>query len=1023
MKNGLTIFAVVILTTTMAMGELVGYWPLDEGTGLTAADSSGHGKTGVLYAADSNNYPAWITGHNGSGGALQFNANTTGSSNWNHVVVDINTADGLASLGRVFTVAAWVRRDTLDYLDWPRIIDTDAYDVELALDPDGDSASWDPYDYFYSDVNTPWALSIGLENDVQKTLGSWYHLAITSNGQVVTKYVNGIAVHTTSTPLNSLPVATTDFYIASKTQGDAYFTGALDDVAVWAGKYLPVSEIAKLVDGTATPLTVVESSGTVAPVYYIETPLYVLAPNPAALNVDGIQMMSVINNQVVYNTSWIFPEPNSQLAIKPFAWFVKNETNYNNIPEGDLSKYGVEWIDSSWNGREPNMAVMAAYITPGMVYGQGNCWYEIYWPTLSWCNHAYFRTNIRVAAINAHGASVRVALYSRSADLVPDINNHSTLLTLLEEVEFPLNAGDRVWQHLEMILPKILSSSMPPVWFEMAIVGGDANTVLYIDNFRPDAQAAVTLKSSNFDKDTFINYDDVDLLGDGWLDSSGAMLLDPRSGGLLANGDFSADSLSVLIDDANKVMNPTGWTFTGTGAGGLIRTAKRGRLGWYFSQPNVSTIGGNLSAFLTDKSSGDPNVLEQTASGTVASGQTYYAMGYVMGYKYNAGNDLGEWYSWKDTATMEIVVDGVVKATASRPLSRSIWRALYCSYTAVGADAGKPIKIRFSYNNSYINVAGDPSGAMNVGYAYLGTTMPTEYPEKRTNLLTNGGFEDLSVVQTQIPTMYTSLTTSDNSGGWFISGIPALFPGWMYEVPTGYDMANKGGAFSSAYYGSPIPTPGLNDIVLYAGGTLVYGQIVGALTSGTTYYLDTACGVLIEPQTWGAVSVTWPNPVPKLHIELWRIPAGVTDPNIIHTGITTLASGYVKLANADVNSTGDIKSTTKWQIIGTSYTATSSDTNVYVRIYGTNPVVTGTTYPSFVFSDVYLSTAKRQIQGGSLVSNIAAGTQYDVLGPYNCYQAGLMGYSAPAIDINGDCLTNFVDFSVLADEWLELGFE
>jgi hypothetical protein len=1010
MKKAMVILAVVLTASSLVSAQLAGYWTFDETSGTTVIDSSGQGKNGTLSAVDNTTYPTRITGH--SGNALLFNQN---GSNQNNVTVALNTGDALKNLGEAFTISMWVRRDALSA--YSALLSTDTYEIDLATNPD--APDLDAIDHFYS-ANVEWQLEIDGET-ADQALGNWYHFAVTYDGNYLRKYVNGVLVATIDAPQSFSLAATTPLTIASGPV--SYFSGALDDVAIWSGKYLKPAEVAKLANGTSTPLTAIESDEYIPPVYYLETPLYQLAPNPAVLNTDGTQMMSMVDNHVVYNTSWIFPEPNSQLAIKPFAWYVKDEANYVNIPE-DISKYGVEWIDSSWNGREPDMAVMASYITPGMVYGQGNCWYETYWPTWSWCNHAYYRTNIRVAAINAHGASVRVSLYSRSADLVPDITNHSTLLTLLEEVEFPLNAGDRVWQHLEMILPKILSPDMPPVWFEMAIVGGDANTVLYIDTFRPDAQAPVTLKSSNFNKDTFINYEDVDLLGNGWLDNAGTTLLDPRSSGLLVNGDFSADTFAVLIEDANKVMNPTGWTFTGNGAGGLIRTAKRGRLGWYFSQPNVSTIGGNYAAFLTDKSAGDPNALEQTASASVVSGQTYYAMGYVMGYKYNAGNDLGEWYSWKDTATMEIVVDGVVKATASRPLSRSIWRALYCSYTAVGADAGKSIKIRFSYNNSFINVAGDPSGAMNIGYAYLGTTVPNEWPEKRQNKLVNGGFEDLSIIQSLLPDFYTSVTTSDNSGAWFTTGMPttSVFPNWIYEVPSGYNLDNQGGAYSSAYYGAPIPSSGLNDIVVYGSGTMVYGQIVGALTPGTTYYLDTACGVLIEPKTWGTVSVTWPNPAPTLHVELWRIPAGITDPAIIHTGITTSQTGYTKIANSDVVSTGDIKSTTKWQIIGTSYTATSSDTNVYVRIYGTNPVVTGTTYPSFAFSDVYLSTAKRQIQGGSLVSNIASGTQYDVVGPYNCYQAGLMGYSAPSIDLNGDCLTNFVDFSVLADEWLELGF-
>jgi len=1016
MKKALIFIAIVSIVSSLASAQLAGYWTFDESSGTTAADSSGNNKTASFYAADSSNYPSWITGYNGSGGALLFNASTTGSGNYNKLNVPIVATDALANLtNQAFTVAMWVRRDAGSYgVVEPGLVGTDKYEVDLATDPC--STDLDGHDYVYrTDLVT--VVDLDSENTAQKTLGSWYHYAVTYDGTDMRKYVNGVLVSTASDVNQTIDfnAVSTDYFMIASNIWDAYFVGALDDVAVWTGKYLEDTEIAKLYNGTATPLTVVESDKYIPPVYYLETPLYVLASNPAVLNTDGIQLMTVTNNQVVYNTSWVFPEPNSQLAIKPFAWFVKNETDYNNVSE-DISKYGVEWVDSSWNGREPNMAVIAAYITPGLVYGQTNSWYETYWPTWSWCNHPYFRTNIRVAAINANGASVRVSLYSRSSSVEPNSSNHSTLLTLIDEVEFPLDAGDRVWQHFEMILPKVLSSSMPPMWFEMAIVGGDANTVLYIDTFRPDAQAVVTLKSSNLNEDSFVNYGDIAFLSDNWLE--GVSVLEPRDGGMLANGDFAADTIALgIVDDANLTIDPTGWTFSGSGNHGLWRTAKRGRLGWYYGNSNTTPVGGDVSAYM-----GTDETLYQTASATAVSGQTYYAMAYVMAYKYTSGNDLGEWYGWNDEAIMEVLVDNTVKATFTRRLSRSIWRPLYGTYTAEAADAGKSLTIRFSYNNAFTRYYAQ-SGYLYVGNAYLGTTMPAEWPEGRDNLLANGGFEDLSAIQSAVPALYATLNAADSNGAWFTTSTPStsLYPNWIYEVPTGYVLNNQGGIFDSGYYAAPIPSPGLNDIAVYASGTFVLGQIVGSLTTGTTYNFDTACGVLIEPQVWGANSVTWPSPEPTLHMELWRIPSGVTDGATINNGITNNLTGYVKIADANATSTGDIKSTHKWQIVGGQYTATSSDTNIYVRIYGKN-AVSGVTHPSFVFSDAYISTDNRDVQGGSLTCDIATTVQYDTLGPYNCYQAGLMGYDAPEGDLDSNCLVNLIDFSLVAEEWLELGF-
>ena len=1025
------VFVILMLTASMAMAELVGYWAFEEGSGQTAADSSGNARNGTLSFGKNSTYPQWTAGHIGTG-ALAFNGNCVIADS-NSISTDPNDPS-LRNLGEAFTITMWVRRDALDYFNnlYPRLVHTDTYDVQLALDPAALSTSPDAYDYFGWKGATNNRIEIGMETSAQKTLGGWYHMAVTCDGASIKKYINGVEAASASIPGVDMAVAATNVFIGSKADKTSYFTGALDDVAIWSGGYLPAAEVEKLANNTATPLTVEESGAIVTPVYYLETPLYA-SGTIAALNPDMTQLTQMVNNQVVYNTSWVFPEPNSRLDIRPFAWKVKIEESYADAAP-DISKYGVEWVDSSWNGRAPDMAVVAAYITPGLIYGQENGWYQIYNPSgYAWENKPYFRTNIRVAAVHSNGASVRVTAYSCSSSAIPDPNNHSTLLTYLGEVVCPLDAGDYVWQHYELTLPKPASAGVAPLWFEMAIVGGTEDTVLYIDNFRVVSDVSVTFKKTDLNKDSSIDVSDFGLMASSWLGSANTELVDPRSGGLLVNGDFSADIKEVLTPGgtvtagSSKVMNPTGWTFTGSGDYGVCNTSQRGRTGWYYTHTNWQPAGGDVSAFTTDMFPGDPNgVLSQTASATVVSGTTYYAMGYVMAHKYTSDNDLGEWYSWKDTATMEIAVDGVVKATASRRLSRSIWRALYTTYTAVPADAGKLISIRFSYANSNINVSGDPSGAMNIGYAYLGTTMPTEYPEKRTNLLVNGGFEDLSIIQTAIPSLYTSLTTSDNSGAWLVSGAPALLPNWIYEVSAGYDLNNQGGVFSSAYYGSPIPSPGLNDVAVYGSGTFVLGQIVGALTSGTTYYLDTACGLLVDPLLWGGATYTLPSPAPKLNIELWRIPAGVTNPNTIHTGVITPLTGYVKIAEAHVDSTGDIKKTADtWQIVGTSYTATSADTNVYVRIYGTNPVTYK--YPSFVFSDVYLSTQKRLVTGStpgnSLGVKVSSGVQYEALGAYNCYQASLMGFTAPANDINGDCRVDLNDFSILAEQWLEVGIE
>lgn len=1033
MKKAIIVLAIVSMISSLASAQLAGYWKFDETSGSTVLDSSGNGKNGTLYSENSSNYPTRISGVNGN--ALLFNANTTDSSNYNKVIVPLSSSDALANLGEAFTISMWVRRDGVGGVSvQPGMVCTDAYEIDLATDPNA-TESTDGQDTFWSDASTNWQwLWLGYSTTEQKTLGTWYLLTITYDGNYLRKYVNGEMVGGIAAPTSFSLTATTALSIAARSS-NGYFIGAIDDLAIWSGKYLSSAEVAKLANGTTTPLTATESNPTdpMPSNYFVKE------------NNDGYSWLSggwtlfwdpsfcwdasiSADNKI---TAWwlsgqTLTMPGSRVSVYDYCKFrARDLADYDTHPSMDVTKYGIEWIDPAWSGRNSNVAVLAAYITPGIAlcqetYGRG---YQEYNPAYSWTKKDFFKSYMRVATVNGAGAWLRVRVYTYT---VGTYTPTSDMLTLLGEVYWPVGyKGDYVWQELKYAFPKPTVGT-PYLWIETSIVGGSSNTRVYIDEFKPisdqantDQHIASYLKG-DLNKDAIVNYDDIWDFGSAWLDTiSGASIVEPRSGGLLTNGDFSSDAAKVMSAfDVKVAGNPTGWTFTGSGNYGVADTSKRGRLGWYYSMTNQHPVGGNVSAYTTDMFAGDPNgALEQTASAPAVAGQTYYAMGYVMTYDYTSNGD-GDWYGWRDTATMDILIDGVVKQTVSRRLSRSIWRPIYASYTATSADAGKAIKIRFSYANTYTS-SFTQSGTMYIGYAYLGTTKPNEWPEKRTNLLANGGFEDLSAVEAYNSSYADALRASDNTGTWFVSGMPNIFPNWIYEVPSDYDLNNQGGIRSSAYYASPVPSPGMNDIVAYGSGTMVYGQIVGALTAGTTYYLDTACGVLVEPQTWGTVSVTWPNPAPRLHIELWRIPSGVTDPAVIRTGITTNQSGYVKLAEANEIAAGDVKSINKWQIIGTSYTATSSDTNVYVRVYGTNPITSGTTYPHFVFSDVYLSTQKRLIAGGTLINNIASGVQYDLLGPYNCYQASLMGFTAPPEDLSGDCTVNLVDYALMADNWVK----
>src|SRR6185312_4650110 len=84
---------VTLTVSTPPGGGLVGYWNLDDGSGTTAADSSGNGNTGTLR-----NGAPWTTGT--VGGALQLNGSNQD--------VRVANSSSLNVTGTELTLAAWI---------------------------------------------------------------------------------------------------------------------------------------------------------------------------------------------------------------------------------------------------------------------------------------------------------------------------------------------------------------------------------------------------------------------------------------------------------------------------------------------------------------------------------------------------------------------------------------------------------------------------------------------------------------------------------------------------------------------------------------------------------------------------------------------------------------------------------------------------------------------------------------------------------------------------------------------------
>ena len=91
-KSGSNASAEASASFTVAPSNLVAYWKFDEGSGTTAADSSGNGNTGTLI-----NGPLWTAGK--AGNALYFDG----------IDDNVTVLDSASlHLSSAFTLSAWV---------------------------------------------------------------------------------------------------------------------------------------------------------------------------------------------------------------------------------------------------------------------------------------------------------------------------------------------------------------------------------------------------------------------------------------------------------------------------------------------------------------------------------------------------------------------------------------------------------------------------------------------------------------------------------------------------------------------------------------------------------------------------------------------------------------------------------------------------------------------------------------------------------------------------------------------------
>ena len=235
--------ALVAVAATIALGALpaaagadtfplVGWWPMNEGSGQVVHDWSGrgnHGQLGGSPSADSRD-PSWIPGVF-YGSALRFDGNDL-----------VKIPDSLSLDPRAVTVAAWFRGTASPganrYIVAKGSLQCERASYGLYSSSNGGLA-------FYIADATAWYRSPEAPQSVWD--GRWHHAAGTFDGNTVRLFIDGEQVGTGTTASTSIAYNPPNGggLIGSYDGSDncaLFFTGDIDGVQIWS-RAMPVSDI------------------------------------------------------------------------------------------------------------------------------------------------------------------------------------------------------------------------------------------------------------------------------------------------------------------------------------------------------------------------------------------------------------------------------------------------------------------------------------------------------------------------------------------------------------------------------------------------------------------------------------------------------------------------------------------------------------------------------------------------------------------------------------------------------------
>ena len=262
MQNGIKglflTFIVSIALSSIAVASLkdglLGYWPLDEADGKTAADSSGKGNDAALKG----NGVTWKPNDGKLGGAAEFDGG-------GDAIEDDNGADYINDLTAI-TVSVWVKSGEVPsdrgFIDGR---DPGGDDTVLSLRYDAAGFEAGGKDLIKAGITTTGGIQrLETSNDVQTK--SWQHFALTwSSGNELALYVDGeLDTPTFNSPETKGKLTDATKLVIGKGEKDQgrSWIGMIDDVRIY-DRVLDDAEISDLASGVLA----VEADGKLATVW------------------------------------------------------------------------------------------------------------------------------------------------------------------------------------------------------------------------------------------------------------------------------------------------------------------------------------------------------------------------------------------------------------------------------------------------------------------------------------------------------------------------------------------------------------------------------------------------------------------------------------------------------------------------------------------------------------------------------------------------------------------------------------